>query len=212
MKTQKLFVIASIVCLLAGASVTAMAETLTDCGDGSINGGTFDGIVLNNTERDPNFDCVIVGVTVGSGGVRVRNLRQFTLIYSYIEGDVSVIRDNRNVDSAATILGNVVEGVNGRSNIVIRELLEADVRRNIVKNGHVGVIDDLSQQNQYAEVIKNRIKNGNLRVNNNLTADVKDNSVVGGNITCSDNANLDSRDNDAVGGRVDCSRDLFPGE
>lgn len=212
MKIQKLMVITAIVCLLASVSVTAMAETLTDCGDGSINGGTFDAIVIDNTDFEKNFDCAIVGVSVGSGGVRARNVRQFILINSYIEGDVRVRRDNRNIDSAATILNNVVEGGDGISNIVTRELLEADVRRNTVKNGNIRVIDDSNQRNQYAQVLDNRIKNGNLRVNGNLTADVENNTVIDGNITCSDNEITVSRDNIAVGGRVNCSRDLLPGE
>jgi len=210
MKTLKLLVIATIVCLLVGAASAALARN--DCPTGSINGGEFDQIVINNTELDPNLDCVIVGVSVGSGGVIARNVRQFTLINSYVEGSVRVIRDDKTVDSRATILSNLVEGGDGRSNIVIRELLEADVRRNTVKNGNIRVIDDENQPNQFAEVIENRIKNGNLRVNYNLTADVKDNTVVGGNITCRDNVNTDPQDNIAVGGRIVCSRDLLPGE
>ncbi len=210
MKSQKLIVIAAIVCLLVVAPGAAMAQR-NDCPTGSINGGEFDSLVINNTD-DPNFDCVIVGVSVGSGGVIARNVRQFTLINSYVEGSIRVIRDDRTVDSRATILSNVVEGGDGRSNIVIRELLEADVRRNTVKNGNIRVIDDENKPNQFAEVIENRIKNGNLRVHYNLTADVKDNTVVGGNITCRNNVNTDPQDNIAVGGRIVCSRDLLPGE
>jgi hypothetical protein len=205
MKTQKLFVIAAIVCLFVGASGAAMAETLYDCGDGSINGGTYEAIVLTEWE-----DCVLVGVTVTPGGVRVRNPRLFSLINSYVKnGNVRVRRDNKRLEpSTASILNNVVE--NG--NIVIQELDEADVRRNTVVNGTIRVIDSPSQPDQYAEVIQNKIKNGNLRVNDNLGATVKENTTIGGNITCRGNLLLIAPCNEAVQGTVRCSRDLFPGE
>ena len=183
-----------------------------DCPLGSINGGEFGQIVVENEGLAPNFDCVIVGVSVGSGGILARNVRQLTLINSYVQGSVRVVRDNRTVDSSATIVGNIVKGADVRANIVIQELLEADVRRNTVTNGDIRVIDDPNQTNQFAEVLENRIRFGNLRVNNNLTADVKDNTVVGGNITCRDNINVDPQDNVAVGGKVVCSRSFCPGE
>lgn len=202
MKSKKLLVIAAIVCLLVGAWGVAMAETLTDCADGSINGGTYDAILLTDYE-----DCVIVGVTVTPGGVRVRNPRLFSLINSYVKnGNVRVIRDDKSLEpSTATIVNNVVQ--NG--NLVIKELDEADVRRNTVL-GNIRVIGDPTDQ--YAEVIGNRIKDGNMRVNDNLAADVKANKVTNGNISCRDNTNLDAVGNEAVQGTVNCSRDLFPGE
>ncbi len=204
MKFQKLFVIAAIACLLMGASSAAMAETLTDCGDGSINGGTYEAIVLTEYE-----DCAIVGVTVTPGGILVRNPRLFSLINSYVKnGNVRVRRDNKGLEpSTATILNNVVQ----HGNIVVRELDEADVRRNTLGDGNLRVIDDPSQPDQYAEVIQNKI-NGNLRVDNNLSANVKENTTIGGNITCRDNLLLFAPCNEAVQGTVRCSRDLFPGE
>ena len=45
MKTQKLLVIAAIVCLLVGASSAAMARN--DCPDGFLVGGTFEEIIIN---------------------------------------------------------------------------------------------------------------------------------------------------------------------
>lgn len=207
MKTYKLIIIAAIVCLLVGASGAAIAETLTDCGDGSINGGTYDAIVLTEHE-----DCVLVGVTVlgrGGVGVRVRNPRLFSLINSFVKnGNVRVRRDDKSLEpSTATILNNVVQ----HGNIMVRELDEVDVRRNTVGDGNIRIIDDPSQPDQYAEVIQNKI-NGNLRVNNNLSANVKENTTIGGNITCRDNLLLFAPCNEAVQGTVRCSRDLFPGE
>ena len=150
---------------------------------------------------------MIVGVTVTPGGVRVRNPRLFSLINSYVKnGNVRVIRDDKSLEpSTATIVNNVVQ--NG--NLVIKELDEADVRRNTVL-GNIRVIGDPTDQ--YAQVIGNRIKDGNMRVNDNLAADVKANKVTNGNISCRDNTNLDAVGNEAVQGTVNCSRDLFPGE
>jgi len=190
--------------LLMGASSAAMAETLTDCGDGSINGGTYEAIVLTEYE-----DCVIVGVTVTPGGVLVRNPRLFSLINSFVKsGNVRVRRDNKGLSpSTATIVNNVVQ----HGNIVIRELDEADVRRNTVGDGNIRVIDSPSLPDQYAEVIQNKI-NGNLQVDDNLSANVKENTTIGGDITCRGNLLLFAPCNEAVQGTVRCSRDLFPGE
>jgi len=205
MKSQKLLVIAAIVCLLVGASGAAMAVTLFDCGDGSINGGTYDAIVLTEYE-----DCVIVGVTVTPGGVSVRNPRLFSLINSYVKnGDVRVRRDDKSLEpSTASILNNVVTS----GDIVISELDEADIRQNRVVNGYIQVFDDQSLPDQYAEVIQNRIKNGSIWVNYNLAASVIENTTIEGDITCLDNVLVDARCNEAVQGRVRCSRDLLPGE
>ena len=204
MKFQKLLVSATLIYLL-GASGAAMAEPLTDCGDGSINGGTYDAIVLNEYE-----DCVIMGVTVTPGGVRVRNPRLFSLMNSFVKkGNVRVIRDNKSLEpSTAAIVNNVVED----GNIVIKELDEADVRRNTVINGAIRVIDSPSQPDQYAEVIQNKIRNGNLKVDNNLSANVSENTIIEGDITCRGNLLLFAPCNEAVQGTVRCSRDLFPGE
>jgi hypothetical protein len=57
MKSQKLFVIVAIICLLAGISSAAMARN--DCPEGSISGGEFNEIVI-----DEFVSCSIVGVIV----------------------------------------------------------------------------------------------------------------------------------------------------
>ncbi len=205
MKSQKLLVIAATVCLLVGVSGAAMARN--DCPDGFIIGGEHEEIVI-----DDYVDCVVVGVAVTTPtGVRVRNARSFTMMNSYVKGEVRVITDVDTGGSFGTLLYNFVDG----HNIVTKNLNEADVRWNTVVDGNIRVIENSSTPSQYAEVIQNRIKGGNLVVKGNVAADVKGNRTIGGNITCRDNLNLDVFENEAIGGTVDCSRefsDLFPDE
>ena len=192
MKSQKLLVIAAIICLLVGASGAAMARN--DCPDGSITGGTYDEIVINEF-----VSCSIVGVYV-TGRVLVRDADQFTMMGSLVEGNVRVI----NTKSAALVDNQVVGG-----NLVARGNLFSTVLRNVVLGGNIRVNDDTCDQQQEVSVLQNLVSGGSLQVNCNETADVKDNKVTNGNITCRDNDRLDSKDNDAIGGRVNCSRSLF---
>ena len=61
------------------------------------------------------------------------------------------------------------------------------------------VNDDTCEQEQEVSVLENLILTGNLRVNCNEKADVKDNKVRDGDITCRDNDRLDSFGNVAEG-------------
>jgi len=220
MKTQKLLVIAAIVCLLVGASGAAMAEELSVCPNGIINGGEYETIALSLDFQD----CVIVGVSVTTpAGVRVNNPGNFIMMGSYVAGVVRVFRTGGGDDdgSTAAILYNVVEG----GNIVTKYLNEADVRWNKVNNGNIRVIDDPNSPGQYAEIIGNKIdgrlvargnvsadvkgndtNGGNIVVDDNLAAEVKNNGATEGNIRCSDNVVLDAFGNEASGGTVNCSR------
>jgi hypothetical protein len=218
MNTQKLLVIAAIVCLLVGASGAAMAEELRECPNGFISGGQYETIAL-----DLEFqDCVIVGVTVTTqAGVRVINPGSFIMMMSYVKGVVRVEKLGGDIGSFAILKNNVVDGYN----ILTKNLNEADVRGNTVVDGNIRVIDDSPTPGQYAEVIQNWIKGqlvvkgnvsadvkgnrtieGNIRVNDNLAADVKGNRTTGGRITCRDNTFLDASGNEASGGNVNCSR------
>ena len=192
MKSQKLIVIVAIVCLLVGASSAAMARN--DCPDGSITGGTYDEIVINEF-----VSCSIVGVYV-TGRVLVRDADQFTMMGSLVEGNVRVI----NTVSAALVDNQVVGG-----NLVARGNAFSSVLRNVVPGGSIRVNDETCKREQEVSVLQNLVSGGSLQVNCNETADVKDNKVTNGNITCRDNDRLDSKDNDAIGGRVNCSRSLF---
>jgi len=63
LKTQQVIFIAFLVCSLLGTSDTAVARN--DCPDGSLVGGTYDEIVI-----DEFVSCSILGVLV-SGNVQV---------------------------------------------------------------------------------------------------------------------------------------------
>jgi len=188
---------------------------ITDCPSGTIVGGEYSAILLSEYQ-----DCLIMGVAV-TGGVIVKNPRHFTLVNSYVKGMVKVNRDNKASDpSTAILLNNLIDG----GNVVIKELSEVDVRMNSIYGGTVRIIDDSDLPDQYAEIIGNRIKGGNLKVKYNLSADVKSNSILdgnlkiknnhfadvklnstqGGNIICRENRLLDARGNEAEEGYVRC--------
>ena len=194
MKTQKLLVIAAIVCLLVGASSAAMARN--DCPGGSIAGGTFDEIVITDF-----VDCSVVGVHV-TGAVRVDTAKNFSMIGSLVEnGDVRVKNS-----VSAILVDNQVK--NGR--IVARGNTESFVIRNVVFGDSIRVVDDVSggefEEQQVATVLQNLVFSGNLSVLGNEKADVKENKVRDGNIICRENDRLDSKDNNAFGGRVRCRK------
>ena len=190
MKTQKLIVIATIVCLLVGASGAAMARN--DCPDGSIVGGTYDEIVITDF-----VSCKVVGVYV-TERVIVNGADQFTMIGSVVDGNVRVVNT-----ASAVLLDNQVDG----GNLVARNNTFSIVLRNIVLDGTIRVIDPSGRLE--TQVLQNLILTGNLRVNGHEKADVKENKVTDGDITCQNNDRLDSKDNDAIGGKVNCSRSLF---
>lgn len=200
MKSQKLIVIAAIVCLLVGASSAAMAQLpRNDCPDGSLIGGTFAEIVIEDF-----VDCSVVGVHV-TGRVQVDTARNFSMIGSLVEnGDVRV----RNSVSAVLVENQVK---NGR--IVARGNTESFVIRNVVFGDSIRVVDDVSggefEEQQVATVLQNLVFDGNLSVLGNEKADVKENKVRDGNIICRESDRLDSKDNDAFGGRVRCSNSFL---
>ena len=192
MKSQKLFVIATIVCLLVGVSGAAMA---VDCGPegGSIVGGTYDEIVITDF-----VSCKVVGVYV-TDRVLVNGADQFTMINSLVDGNVRVINTK-----TAVLVDNTVNG--GR--LVAKGNLTSTVLRNIVTGGTIVVSDDTCEQEQSVLVAQNLIFTGNLRINCNEKADVKDNKVTNGSITCRENDRLDSIGNVALDGTVNCRRNL----
>jgi hypothetical protein len=185
MKSQKLLLIAAIVCLLVGASGTAMARN--DCPDGRIVGGTFEEIVI-----DEFVECMVVGVTVEKG-VRVVNADDFTMIASKISGNVTV----ENTVATALVKNEIYAGIFAKGNGF------TIVYQNVVDGGNISV-DDIGEQQQEVVVSENQVFGGSLLVYGNKTADVKDNNVRAGNIGCYDNDRLDSFFNHAVFGTVDC--------
>ena len=83
MKTQKLIVIAAIVCLLLGVSGgAAMAE---GCADGLIQNETFD----NNLVIRDEGSCTITGSTI-PGNLRLINVRHVNLLNNVVGGNIRV--------------------------------------------------------------------------------------------------------------------------
>lgn len=193
MKFMKLFSSVTAACLLAGASGAVMARN--DCPDGTISGGVFDEIVINEY-----VECSIVGVIV-TGRVLVTDANQFTMLNSKVDGNLRVF----NTVSAALIENHVTNG----GNLVAKGNAFSTVLKNFVVGGSIKVNDDTCQQQQEVLVAGNLVLEGNLRVNCNEKATVRENSVTNGNITCRDNDRLDSIRNDAFGGKVNCSKSLF---
>ena len=195
MKFQKLLVSTLTGCLLVGASSAAMARN--DCPSGTITGGFHQSIVINEFAS-----CDIVGVVVGSGGVTVRNADTVSMSSSLSRGPVRFINNVSAILVNNQVVDNPLLTIGGAFSTVVG---------NFVTGGDIRVNDDVCAQQQVVAVLRNEISDGNLQVNCNEKADVKNNTVTNGDITCRDNDRLDSQDNDAVGigNRVNCSRNLF---
>ena len=191
MKSQKLLVIATIVCLLVGASSAAMARN--DCPDGFLVGGTIDSIIINE-----QASCTILGVYVTGDedgrGIVVKDGGLITIKDSIVEGRLAVL------DSSGEVL---IEDNEVSDNIVVRDNFGFTlVLRNVVRNGQIRV-NNQDLEGQRVEVIENLIFGGNLSVNGNTRAAVIENRTDG-TITCSDNETLISRGNYAE--KVTCGR------
>ena len=196
MKTQKLKLIVPLICSLLGTSGAAMARN--DCPDGSLVGGTYATIVI-----DEFVSCEVLGALV-LGKVLVTDANQFTMMSSLVKGDAQVSNS-----VAATFLDNHVSG----GNLVLTGNRFSASVRNVVVGGDIRLIDDVTggefEQSQDVTVMQNLIYSGNLQVHGNNKAEVDENSVRGGDITCLKNDKLDSHDNDTLGGKTECSRNFF---
>ena len=190
MKSQKLLVIATIVCLLVGASSAAMARN--DCPDGFLVGGTIDSIIINE-----QASCTILGVYVTGDedgrGIVVKDGGLITIKDSIVEGRLAVIRSNEVIIEDNKVSNNIVVRDNNGFTLVLR---------NVVRNGQIRV-NNQDLEGQRVEVIENLIFGGNLSVNGNTRAAVIENRTDG-TITCSDNETLISRGNYAE--KVTCGR------
>jgi hypothetical protein len=191
MKSQKLLVIATIVCLLVGASSAAMARN--DCPDGFLVGGTIDSIIIN----EQSAICTILGVYVTGDedgrGIVVKDGGLITIKDSIVEGRLAVIRSNEVLIEDNKVSDNIVVRDNNGFTLVLR---------NVVRNGQIRV-NNQDLEGQRVEVIENLIFGGNLSVNGNTRAAVIENRTDG-TITCSDNETLNSRGNYAE--KVTCGR------
>ena len=125
MKTQKLFVIAAIVCLLVGVSGgAAMAE---GCGDGVLRNETFDG-TLRVTGDEP---CVIIGCTI-MGDLLVINVPYILLLNNKVYGEIRV--DGNAGNGVANVIANTVFS----GSLVVKEYATANVIENETLTGKEG--------------------------------------------------------------------------
>jgi len=128
MKTQKLIVIAAIVCLLVGVSGgAAMAE---GCGDGVIQGERFESTLRVTDERS----CTIIGSTI-RGDLRIINVDNVLLMNNTVNGLIRV--DGREADES---VANVVENTVFGGKLVVRDYEIANVIGNETLNQKEGDI------------------------------------------------------------------------
>ena len=161
MKTQKLIVIAAIICLLVGTSAVAMAQDV-DCTQqqGIIQGQTINGSVFVD-----GSECVIVDSVI-VGDVIARNLSRndyLAIAYTTVEGQIRVAGGSaqlvgvsmpayddapenriviRNADTDSAVLGTAI----GKGNIVVRRAA-----------GSIG--------NEIVIIQDNQVLNGDIRCN-----------------------------------------------
>jgi hypothetical protein len=150
MKTQKLIVIAAIVCLLVGASGAAMAGMGPDpkppeeptidnntCSEGTIEGAVDGDIVIENRS------CLIDDADV-KGNITVANAETITIIGTKVSGTVWVTQSRQvtiagnDLEDNLTIVHNetatVAANRAGGTTIDVNENGLATVKRNISKN------------------------------------------------------------------------------
>ena len=133
MKTQKLFVIVAISCLLLGVSSgAAMAE---GCGDGLIQNETIDGNL-----RITDDSCTIISSTI-TGNIRVINSDHVLLLNNKVGGRIRV--DGNAGTGTANVVANTVFG----GPIVVRDLENANVIENETlskERGNIRVLGNVS--------------------------------------------------------------------
>ena len=123
MKTQKLLVIAAIVCMLVG--VSGEAAMAGSCADGVIQNETFDGnLVIRNVTS-----CTILGSTI-EGNLRLINVGNVLLLNNVVGGNLRV-RDG----GVASVIANTVFG----GNLVVKDNNSANVIENETLNGNIRV-------------------------------------------------------------------------
>jgi hypothetical protein len=119
MKSQKLIVIAAIVCLLVGASGAAMA--VENCA-----GGLLVGIILEDVVIDGS-DCLIQDAAV-FGDIRVSNSEDITIVSSEASG-VILIQDS----GVVAVIASSARNIRVRRNDLVL-VVGSIAKRNLVVN------------------------------------------------------------------------------
>ena len=159
MKSLKLFVSVATVCLLVGASGTAMA---VDCADGIIEGTVEEPLEVDEITIIGQ-NCLIHDVAV-TGDIVVVNSENLGIVDSTVGGRVRVI-GNRN----ATLVGVDVVG-----NITARNNEDANLALNVARN--IRVI------NNHRAVVKKNLAAGIIRCRGNDRLDAFENEA--GDVEC----------------------------
>jgi hypothetical protein len=140
-------------CLLLGVSVGAARAQVQGCGDGVLDGETFD----DTLRVTGTGSCTIINSTVG-GDIRVINLDNVVLINNRVGGTIRV--DGNAGMGTATVKENTVF----RGNLVVRDMETANVTENETLTGSIRVVFNVSafvQANIAEQVIECR---GNTNV------------------------------------------------
>jgi hypothetical protein len=164
MKTQKLIVIAAIVCLLVGASSAAMA---VDCAGGVIQGTEKEPLEVDEIVIDGQ-SCFVNNVIV-TGDVTVVDSEDFTMIDCNVHGNAKITQ-GREVIIFGTTFGVVEGNLATNSNLLIRNNSRVYALINIV-TGSMFV-----HSNRKADVKKNAVV-GNLWCRDNQRLDSFENEV-----------------------------------
>jgi len=166
MKTQKLIVIAAIVCLLVGASSAAMA---VNCDGGVIQGTRETPLEVDEIVIDGQ-SCFVKDVIV-TGDVTVTDSEDFVMIDVKVLGNARVTHGQEAIIFASTF--GVVEGDPAtNSNLLVKNNARVYVLVNIV-TGSMFV-----NTNFKADVKKNAVA-GNLLCSGNQRLDSFENEVAG---------------------------------
>jgi hypothetical protein len=161
MKSLKLFVSVATVCLLVGASGTAMA---VDCADGAIEDQDVDEIIVDGRS------CFINNVNV-AGNVVVTNSEDLIMIRNDVGGRIRVI-GGRNATLVGNEARNIVVSRNVRATLALNR-----ARRTIRVNGNV--LKAIVKRNAAVVAIICR-NNGRLDSFENEAADVECRALGGG--------------------------------
>jgi hypothetical protein len=145
MKTQKLFLIAAISCMLLGVSAgAAMAE---GCGDGVLQGEYFTGNLKITGDH-----CTIISSTI-AGNLRVINLDNVVLLNNTVGGKIEV--DGNAGNGTANVIANTVFG----GPIIIKDMEIANVIENETLNTEEG---DIFVNSNVSAVVQKNISSRNL--------------------------------------------------
>ena len=166
MKTQKLFIIAAISCLLLGALGGAAMAELNGCGDGLLYNEEISD-TLRITGDEP---CIIIGSTI-AGDIRVINLPYVLLLNNKVGGDLRV--DGNAGNGIANVIANTVLG----AKLVVRDNEVAYVLENETLTG------DIHVYNNVKAVVQKNIAAQDLKCwwNTDLSAFL---NLAGGNLNC----------------------------